>query len=492
MLEKPLNRNTLLVATMLLWAAVPFGCSSATQETEPSSPTSQPTDDESGEDAPAEASTKDGAVTRACTDPLPAIECSTTSSPPTAIDSIDAFLKENAVALRCASGSKTMAWNLQPLIDLYGDNKMFMLGEVHGTNEIGILSAKILTSLAEKNLVNTFGMELPMDYEELIQTYVDTGSPSEDTVFDGFAENFFGRILPKAARALKQRGVPLTVACVDYPQDPNVPIAAIQEVAKKLAAQKTTVLSTLPAEISYPPTANELTQVDDYYTLLVGKKSNVCAELSADDCEHLYVMLNALWVSAKAGEPEGDSDEWFARRETVIYFNMRQKMGASDRMYLHMGSFHTNKFDSSAGSLMAREYPLTKNKVFSVAPAYGNKSVIWYGEEEVLDAEPLSISRALSDSPPSPLFVSTTRPNAECQGNPLGVELETDVTDSAGKRAEMYDGYIHYGVLTAETDPSKAKIELRSASSEHALNSPLAAYRAAVAAREQAVLGAHR
>lgn len=489
-------KSVSILAAITASFALAAACSSSTDATAPGNGMADPTDDTAVDDRPSKdaSAAKDSGAPDECPAALPEVSCTTIKSPPTSVDAIDSFLKENAVPLRCAEGSSDATWNLQPLIDLYGENKMFMLGEVHGSNEIGILSAKILTALAEKNLVNVVGMELPMDYAPDLQRYVNTGSPSGDSLFGDFATNFFGRILPTTARELKQKGIALTIACVDYPQDPNGPIATIQQIATKLSAQKTTVLATLPAAISYPPTTNELKQVDDYYALLTSKKSSVCTELSAAECDHLYVMLNALWVSAKVGEADGDSDEWFARRETVIYFNMRQSLGEADRMYLHMGSFHTNKFDSSAGSLMAHDYALTKDKVFSVAPAYGDKSVIWYaGEKEQLDGEPASIIRSLAATTLHPHYVSTTRPNAACEGNPLGVELETEVTESAGKRAEMYDGYIHYGVLTSEEEPSKATLELRSSGSPSGRGgSRFAQYRAAVAAREAAVLGVRR
>ena len=142
----------------------------------------------------------------------------------------------------------------------------------------------------------------------------------------------------------------------------------------------------------------------------------------------------------------------------MIFYNLKSLVTKpTDRMFLHMGAAHTNKYEFSGGSRMTHEYTLTKDKVFSVAPAYGTGSVIWYGDDMDLPGDPATLTDALSDAPKNPFFVSTTRPNAACQKNPFGLESEGGV-GVGGTRADLYDGYIHYGRLTSEKRPKDATI----------------------------------
>jgi hypothetical protein len=258
-------------------------------------------------------------------------------------------------------------------------------------------------------------------------------------------------------------------------------VAAIQEVAAKLTTQKATVLSTLPTSFAQPPTSDDVTKVNAYFDLVTGKETEICAELSAADCDRLDAMTHALWASALSYDRAGDAGEWFARREVVIYYNLRSKMTApGDRMFLHMGAFHTNKHLASAGSRMAHEHAGTKDQVFSVAPAYGDGSVIWYGEEVDMPGEPATIVSALSDAPANPFFVPTNRPSPSCVGNPLGREPEESV-GTGGLRGELYDGYIHYGRLTSERKPTQATL-----SPGDVIGGSLQDFRARIEARERA------
>lgn len=396
-----------------------------------------------------------------CSGPIVDPKCASESPPPSSKAAIDAFVKANAIPLRCegeGEGAEPV-WDLHPLVDLYGSQKMFMIGEVHGTNEIGIVSSMLFEQLASKKLVNVVAFEMPMDLEEPFQHYVDTGKdPAAEQFLKQMAPNFFGTILTKTARELAAKGIPLRVGAVDIPYSPYIAVEAIQQLATKLGTQKDTVLGTLPTSASEPPTADDITKVNAYFDLVMSKKTAICAELSEADCDRLDAMTHALWASTLAYDRGGDSAEWFARREVVIYYNLRTKMAApTDRMFLHMGAFHTNKHLASAGSRMAQEYAPTKGRVFSVAPAYGNGSVIWYGQDMDLPGEPTTILSALSDTPKHPFFVPTNRPSATCEGNPLGREDEENV-GTGGKRGELYDGYIHYGRLTSERKPTQSTL----------------------------------
>ncbi|MBS2016084.1 MAG: hypothetical protein JST00_24600 [Deltaproteobacteria bacterium] len=424
---------------------------------------------------------------------LPKLSCATTSAPPTSAAAVAQFVKDNAIPIRCSAGGKS-AWDLRPLLELYGDQKIFAIGEVHGTNEIGIVSSLLLDELAAKGLVNVVAFEMPMDLEAPLQRYVDTGSDATaDRMLKYFAQNMFGSILTRRAREQQLAGRDLTIAAVDIPQDPMFAVRAIENVAKGLTTQKDAVLTTLPTTIGQPPSQADITSVKSYFDQIIAQKTQICAELSPADCDRLVAMTHALWASTLAyDDGEAQSQLWFARREEVIYYNMKAKMAApTDRMFLHMGAFHTNKHEASAGSRMANEYALTKGKVFSVAPAYGDGSVIWYGEDVDLPGEPATITGALTDKPSSTFFVSTTRPSPACVGNPLGEERE-DTVGVGGTRGDLYDGYIHYGLVTSERRPSEATLSRELGAKGMKEMASLAAFRERIARREKTALGLRR
>lgn len=388
-----------------------------------------------------------------CSGPLDPLSCPSPGPAPTDPAAITSFVKTSAIPLRCRPDNASAVWDVRPLIELYGPQKVFMVGEVHGTNEIGILSSVLFEQLATQRLVNVLAFEFPMDLGEGLDHYVQTGSdPVASQVFAYFAPNMFSNLLTRTAREVVVKGTPIRLVTVDIPTDTGPAISAIQAVATKLTTQASTVLPTLPTSTTQPPSQEELTRVNAYFDHIMASKAAICAELTAEDCERLVAMTHALWATAFRGAPP-DDQVWFARREQVLYYNLKSALPSpSDRLFLHMGSAHTNKAAGSAGSRLAHEYALTRDQVFSVAPAYGDGSVVSFGGDLTLAGEPATLTAALTDAPSDPLFVSTTRPTETCATNPFGVEREGP--PGSGTRAESYDGYIHYGKLTSEERPS--------------------------------------
>jgi len=97
-----------------------------------------------------------------------------------------------------------------------------------------------------------------------------------------------------------------------------------------------------------------------------------------------------------------------------------------------------------------------------------------------LPGDPQTITTGLSQKPAHPVFVSTTRPSAACEDNPLGEELE-DRTGAGGTRKDAYDGYIHYGALTSERNPSDTTY-----SRDSGMVAKLRAFRASLERNERA------
>lgn len=410
-------------------------------------------------DAAIDRAIPDGGTPLECPAPLPAPTCASTAAPKGRAE-VSAFLSSIASPIRCESGKK-VAWDLRPLVALYGDARIFMIGEVHGSNEIGIVSSLVFEELARKDLVDVVAFEMPMDYEAPIQRWVDTGTdPEGEQVVASLAPNMFGSILPTAARERVAAGKPIEVGAVDIPIDPSFSADVVRSIAQKLVTTKATVLAALPASFDMPPSAEEKARTTTFFESVMRDERAICAELSAADCDTLVAMAHATWASAYAyDDTVGQTEEWFMRREVAIYYNMRKHLPTADRrMFLHMGAFHTNKHAASAGSRMAKEYPLTKGRVVSVAPAYGDGSIIRYGADQRLPGEPESVTSALGNLPKEPAFVSTTRPSDGCAENPLGLE-DDDAVLGQGKRRDLYDGYIHYGKLTSEARPDDATLD---------------------------------
>lgn len=444
-------------------------------------------------DAASDAST----TPETCPAPPAIPACEKTTPAPKAKADIASFIQASAVPIRCSAAANDKLWDLRHLVTLYGAQKMFMVGEVHGSNEIGIVSSRLLEELGSKKLVNVLGYEFPMDAEESFQNYIDTGSdPFVDEYIGQMPPNMFAAILTETAKGLKKRGLPIRLAAVDIPYQPDYPVSELAKIGNKLTTQKNLVLGTLPSP-NNPPTVTDFQQVNTYFDSVMAKKTEVCAELSAADCDRFFAYLHALWAATMAyDENEAQSELWFARREEVIYYNMHDKMrDPADRMFLHMGAFHTNKHAMSAGSRMAHEYALTKGQVFSVGPAYGDGSVIHYGQDQKIPGEPRTVMNALTHTPPHPLFVPLNQPSDTCVQNPLGLEADEGVAGEA-LRGELYDGYLHYGKLTSEAHPKDATLSSKSGGPNAASVSPrvlaLQSFRERVERREERALEASK
>ena len=380
--------------------------------------------------------------------------CMNTSPAPTSSTAINAFIQGAAIPLRC--GASPQQWDIRALVELFADNRMFAMGEVHGSNEIGITSSHILDGLVNAGVINVVGVELPMDLQDTFAAWVDQGDPFGDQIIESFALNMFGRILPEHVKVLRAAGHDVTIALLDSPYGSDVPTARIRALGASLTQNRAAVLDALPTPFSMWEQATQQ-DFDNAQTYLNGIEANlqaICAELDAVQCDELHAMARAIWVAAGLGLV--DQDAWFAMREEVIYFNMQDFMRAqTDRMYLHMGAFHTNRYSESAGSRMARENPATLGRFFSVGPAYGTGSAIYYSGVQQLPRSPDGVAPALDAIGADPVFISSILPNAECTDTPIATMVE-DV--SLAPAAETLDGYVHIRRLTPETQPTSATV----------------------------------
>ncbi len=393
-----------------------------------------------------------------CGTKVPAPRCSALTAAPRDPAKVSSFVTESAIPLRCDVAGSDAAWNVQPLVELFADNKVFMMGEVHGQNEIGIVSAVVFETLAAKNLVNVLALEVPMDLEPDFQRYVDTGRDLTVAKVASQVPNMFVVTLLKAARALKQKGISVRVVGVDIPEDPQFAAREIKAIAAKLTTQRAAVLDTLPSTFGTP---SSIADIDAYFDAVTAKKDSICSELSPADCDRLIAMTNALWCSVHGRSRKDDLR--YGRREEAIYSNIKTAITSDARMYLHMGSEHTTKRGTvapgraGAGARLSNENEATRGKVIAIGPAWSPGSTVFYaGAETEASATDFSVTTAFPAPPAQPMFVSTLAPSARCEANPIGAEVTED-----GPRGEVFDGYIHYGKLTPENRPGDTVLKVR-------------------------------
>jgi hypothetical protein len=399
-----------------------------------------------------------------CYPPIASLSCSETAPPPTEPAAVAAHVRDAAFPLRCATeeaaeeGGET--WDLSVFHQLAEGQRLFMFGEVPGTNELGQMSAMLFESLARAGLVNVVAMELPLDLEAALRRYVETGTdPLADQVFPFYSANFFGRLLTESVRRLHAEGHEVVLAAVDSPFGTDLPIDRIRPIGERLQAHRGLVLDSLPEPRTmldpFPP--EYIASVIAYHDAIVDNAGGICEELTPDDCSTLITMARALWVAAAVRDESTDPNLWLKMREDVIYFNLRQHFDDDDaRVYLHMGAFHTSKYEGSAGSQMARVHEPTRGRVVSVGPAFGAGSRVQDREGDIeISAAPAIVAEALAGADADPIFVSTHLPDTDCAGNPLAEEIDGF---AGGPMAESFDGYLHIRLLTPASRPQDSTL----------------------------------
>ncbi len=381
---------------------------------------------------------------------LPGLECAGVGPAPTAPDEVAAHISDSARPLLCEEDLV----DLRAIDALFSGKSVFMMGEVHGSNEIGTLSARLFEQLVVESGVRTVAFEMPMDFQTAFQSYIDTGSDWEvEQILTYSADNMFINTLTSKAREMVDRGFPITIALIDAPYGTAVPIAAIQNAAQGLVTYRSLVLDSLPAPMAAAeyPTAQYVDEVIAYTDAVLADIGAICSELDARDCDTVTNMAHAMWTAVSMFDSMVDQELWFAVREEVIYYNLRQQLpDAGTKLYLHMGAFHTNKLEMSAGSRLAQEYDVTRGNVVSVAAAWGAGSQIWYQQVVTLEPSPPVVAQSLQGVAFNLHFVSTTLPGVDCMENPLRAAYDDTFFAPMG---ELYDGYFHIRQLTPETRP---------------------------------------
>lgn len=424
--------------------------------------------EETKEETSADAAASDSSIDdTACNTIALEVACEALAPAPTARKESAALLLEQAIPLRC--GEEEGHLDVAPLLELYGEHRVFAFGETHGTNEIGIFSALLFEELAKRGLVNQLAIELPMDYGLAVEKWVRTGDePLAQWVFDQVGRYDMWRILPETARRLVEGGTPIRLVPIDVPFDGvEIPRRLLTSIANELSSQRDTLLSQMPT--GEQPSVAEL---DAFFDHVMGTKDAICAELSAARCEQMIAMTHAFWVGGTMTETDSvmSNPLWFERREHVIHYNLKTALAEPGaRMYLHAGAFHVDKTPaagfasehrlnegwSSATSRLMHEDEGTRGAVFSISRAYAG-GTNWYGDElHEIVADPPLVARALEGAP-VPSFVSTRRPSDACVSNPMSGEPDRN---TGGNLADGYDGFVYLGTVTPSSRPEDASMD---------------------------------
>ena len=424
-------------------------------------------------------------------------DCEELGPAPLGTSSIEKFFQANAVPVRCDTADGA-AWDLQVFADDFQGHRIFLFGEVHGSDELGRMSAEVFAHLVRTGAVNALSMEIGVDVTDALNEYIRTGGGPliREYGFHRFPAGMFLRTLSTRARALYQEGYEIKAFGVDTPLRLAWVNEQIETLAEAfLAETHDLVVDALPPamELYHDVTTAYLDDARDYRNHVVDHLDTICAELDEADCERLAQLAEALWLGAFSrsnslySAPGHEQRQFFSVRETFIYYSYRVNMpDESVRVFTHMGAAHTAKAASpgvgylQAAGLLDTEYPVTAGAVYSTTPGYGDGSQILYGYDLFsLSGEPWVVANALEDAdPPRTFYVSTHRPGHDCKRNPL---LSRGTPDLGVLYGEAYDAVTFIDVLTPEAQAKKQPL--------HPGAAAILTHRAAIAAAEARLFG---
>lgn len=397
---------------------------------------------------------------------LPA--CDSTEPAPADAAGMAAFIGQNAVSLRDGED-----WNFDIFVDQMARQRILMMGEVHGSKEIGTASADLMEALVRERGVNTIVLEIGMDGTDAMNDYVRTGndaagSPIKEFGFDMYSEAMFRKSLPRRARQLYEEGFDIHLVGVDSPQRLAWVNEQLTAMAQTMSAEAAAIImDTMPAALEmadYGFTGIKdayVVQARTYKDKVLGKLDQLCAELDEAGCERLEFLAYGLYIgalfnsesfmmAAMSGQETQELMDWMKEREELIFYNFRIAMEAPEtRVYAHMGAAHTSKGDWNVAAMMQDDYEPTVGRVYTTTPAWGEGSKIFYGiSTQNLPASPTMVASALSQLPEDNYFLATHNPGEGCVANPMS---EQALDGLEGTYGGAYDAFFWFRVLTPDT-----------------------------------------
>ena len=404
-------------------------------------------------------------------------DCAVVNPEPTTNAAIEAWIQESAVPLKCDDGILEQR-DFSVLVDDFGNKRLFMFGEVHGTAQLGPLSAEIFDELVRRGLVNGVTMETGYDLTEAMQTYVETGSGPLITKynFNQFSNDMFITTLVKTTRQLYLDGYEVHIFGSDIPYDSAIPHAELQDIAATMGSDASLILDDLPPAPAFGGwiTMAEFNQFDAYRDRVRGDLDAICTVLSDDAlCERVEMLIEGMWCGVFSSSEAmyfgtaAQQDAFFQNREPFIYYNYRINMpNADDRVYTHMGAAHTSLSPTalagvpSVGHRLNNLYEHTTGQVYSTTPAYGQGSSILYGWSIYqLDPEPQVVYDALASAEEVPYYLSSRLPGqVGCEDNPLDEIASSDGTFVYGSDYHAFIYHDQVSPETSKTSPVKVPI----------------------------------
>jgi hypothetical protein len=187
----------------------------------------------------------------------------------------------------------------------------------------------------------------------------------------------------------------------------------------------------------------------------------ICAPLADDaECERIEYLAYSLWMGAVFVSQDfmmgslggGDQSAMMAammEREQILIWTFQNAIPDDDTLlYAHMGAAHAAKGGWNVAGQLDKYYPTTMGQIYSVTPAYGPGSAIFYGfSSQSLPTEPKTLGEALATMPEDRYFLPTAHPGLDCIGNPYE---EVNVNGLGGQYGTSYDSFLFYDKLTAD------------------------------------------
>ena len=324
-------------------------------------------------------------------------------------------------------------------------------------------------------MIDSFSIEIGVDTTAPINEYVRTGGGPllTDYYFDHWPNNMMWRELVEVARELYLEGYEVTAFGCDTPMRLAYVNEQIETIAEGLTETKGLVLDSLPQPgpaVWQEVSRDYLDEADAYSEHIQANIDTICEELGDEVvCERLLILAETVWLGAFSmySGTHSVSDqafyEFLYRREPLIYFSYRDNMRDGQRVYTHMGAFHTAKAVNpqysyeSTGALLNDAWEPTRGLVYSTTPNYGSGSRIYYGGEIMqVPSDPSVVALALEEEEESDrYYVSLVQPGADCRLTPLYDETSSATGTALG---ETYDVMMFVRKLTPQSSGFKTTL----------------------------------
>ena len=397
--------------------------------------------------------------------------CPTLEPAPTSPAGLATFVLDNADPLYCLTGAGDERAMAAFVADV-GDARVVMFGEVHGTAQLGHVSADLFEALVRAGVANAVAMEMGIDLSEPMDTYVKTGGgPLVHAYgFNHFPPDLFATTLISRARELQEEGFEIHAFAVDSPMRMAYVNEQLEAVAATLSPDAAALLREgMPAALDFgeDPGAGFLAQAEAYRAHVVANEAALCEGVSERLCDRMLRLSDAFWVGYSHyyrdldAMPYEEALAFLDRREQLIYHAYRWNIGGAEGdtgrvVYTHMGAAHTCRSGDgetyggvNAGGMLDNDFPLTTGKVYSTHAAWGAGSSIRYGGVLYDQApEPALLAEAMEGAPGEQYAVSLYRPGKGCVTNPLETSLRQ--TYYFAPYSDCYDTLVYIRQITPE------------------------------------------